>query len=163
MTLLDVAPGPGAKSSYVLAGKAPFPMGRVSLCRDGECGEVFTYEDIDGLRIQSIATDSTGDGVWVVAGSPLIYQGQLYYCTRGRFCRWQASFKTLEDAEGQRVNEVEDLEDLEDSSQQERASSPEDRCDDLRESLAEQLRLAEVEEETARKMLKTAMVRNNCE
>jgi hypothetical protein len=80
MTLFDVAPGPSRGTSFVLAGRTPFPMGRVSVCRQNECGEIFTHEDVDGLKIQRISADPSGKGVWAVVGSPLMYRGKIYYC-----------------------------------------------------------------------------------
>ena len=95
MTLSEVVPGPFPHTSYVLAGRAPFPMGRVSFCDDDGCGEVFTYEDVDGLMIRSIGSDASLRGVWVLAGSPLIYQGRLYYCEEG-VCDLRENFETFE-------------------------------------------------------------------
>ena len=166
MTLFEVAPGPFANTSYVLAGRTPFPMGRVSLCHDNGCGEVFTYEDTGGLRIQSIATDSSLDGVWVVAGSPLIYRGKLYYCAVREGCSLQESFETFENLERIQVVLEEEVKTQRVETQrvetERRTEEQEKACDDLRESLTEQLRLAGVEEETARKMLEDAMDRSNC-
>jgi len=158
-------------------------MGRVSFCDDDGCGEVFTFEDVDGHRIRSIGSDAGLSGVWVLAGSPLIYQGRLYYCAGGG-CRFRENFATFESVERIRV-ELDDetadkideqwkvAERLQRDERRRRADEQRDEesekrkpdrgdCKKLREGLEEQLRRAGVVGDSARRMLEEALVRQDC-